>query len=286
MRPLRVASWNIRAAIGPGEPFPPAWWRRVSSERLARIAAVIHALDADVVALQEVTVMTVRGVLHDQPAQLAQLTGLETRYAAVHAFTLVEPESGRVIGVATWGNALLSRTAFLAVDAVGLPVGDDNELVEPSASGRPLAGTRFADAPYGTREPRCAIIARLHMGDREVAVLSTHLTYAGAGQRRAQAAALVTLAEAEGAPVVVAGDLNAPPEAPELAPLTSALDDAFTMAGIPLEDDRRASAGPARIDHILSRGLRAIACRVDAAAGDASDHLPVVADLVPADGPD
>jgi hypothetical protein len=48
---IRVASWNIRAAIGPGEPFPPAWWRHVDRARLARISAVIGAIDADVVAL-------------------------------------------------------------------------------------------------------------------------------------------------------------------------------------------------------------------------------------------
>ncbi len=43
---LRVATWNIRAAIGPGEPFPPAWWRHVSRDRLERIAGIIAELDA------------------------------------------------------------------------------------------------------------------------------------------------------------------------------------------------------------------------------------------------
>jgi hypothetical protein len=32
---IRVVTWNIRAAIGPGEPFPPAWWRHVRQDRLA-----------------------------------------------------------------------------------------------------------------------------------------------------------------------------------------------------------------------------------------------------------
>jgi endonuclease/exonuclease/phosphatase family metal-dependent hydrolase len=44
-------------------------------------------------------------------------------------------------------------------------------------------------------------------------------------------------------------------------------------------DPRRASCGLYRIDHVLSRGLRTVECRVVTEAGDASDHLPVVATL-------
>ena len=106
---MRVATWNIRAAIGPGEPFPPAWWRHVRRERLERIARVIVDLDADVVALQEVALLTPNGEVLDQPLELAQLAGRHVRYAAVHAFALIEPENGRAIGAATWGNALLTR---------------------------------------------------------------------------------------------------------------------------------------------------------------------------------
>ena len=90
---VRVATWNIRAAIGPGEPFPPAWWRHVRRERLERIAAQIVALDADVVALQEVALLTPNGDLLDQPLELARLTGRHVRYSAVHAFALIEPET-------------------------------------------------------------------------------------------------------------------------------------------------------------------------------------------------
>src|SRR5687768_17414561 len=105
---VRVATWNIRAAIGPGEPFPPAWWRHVKRERLERIAGQIVALDADVVALQEVALLTPNGDLLDQPLELAHLTGRHVRYSAVHAFSLIDPEDGRAIGAATWGNALLT----------------------------------------------------------------------------------------------------------------------------------------------------------------------------------
>jgi endonuclease/exonuclease/phosphatase family metal-dependent hydrolase len=59
--------------------------------------------------------------------------------------------------------------------------------------------------------------------------------------------------------------------------LASAFDDAFASVGISAGDPRRASCGAARIDHLLTRGLRATSCAVHRDAGDASDHLPVVA---------
>jgi endonuclease/exonuclease/phosphatase family metal-dependent hydrolase len=273
---IRVATWNIRAAIGPGEPFPPAWWRHASRDRLARIAGVIADLDADLVALQEVALLTPNGDVHDQPADLARLTGMNVRYAAVHAFALVEPEDGRAIGAATWGNAILSHSPLDDGYAVGLPIGADDDLVEPAGSPSPLAGITFADAPYGTREPRCAVGGRLAGPGTGVAIVGAHLTYAGTDQRRAQAEALAAIADGLGSPVVVTGDFNAPIEAPEMRTLANTFDDAFALMGVPAGDPRRASCGPQRIDHLLTRGLRATSCSVYREAGDASDHLPVV----------
>jgi len=281
---IRVATWNIRAAIGPGEPFPPAWWRHVDATRLERIGSIIRGLEADVVALQEVSVFTADGLLRDQPGRLGELTGLEVAYTATHAFALVRPEDGRVIGSAMWGNALLSRAPFDSIDAVGLPVGADDDLVEPAGSDRPLAGVRFGDAEPGVREPRSVIAARLPLGPASLSVVGTHLTYAGSGQRADQAAALADLALERGEPVLVVGDLNDAIEAPQLASLAGSFDDAFAAVGVPAGDPRRASCGALRIDHILSRGLRVVGCRVERSAGDASDHLPVIADLEVASG--
>lgn len=274
---VRVATWNIRAAIGPGEPFPPAWWRHVRRDRLDRIAQQIVDLDADVVALQEVALLTPNGELFDQPLELARLTDRHVRYAAVHAFALVDPEDGRAIGAATWGNALLTRVPVDDGFAVGLPLGGDHEAVEPEGSGLALAGVTFPDAPYGTREPRCAICGQVVGVWGDLAIVNAHLTYAGTEQRRAQADELTRVAAALPGPLVVAGDFNAPIEAPGLRSLASAFDDAFSMVGIEPGDPRRASCGRLPIDHLLTRGLRAIECRVVTEAGDASDHLPVVA---------
>ena len=229
-------------------------------------------------ALQEVAVLTPNGELIDEPLELGRLTDRHVRYAAVHAFALVEPETGLAIGAATWGNAVLTRTPIRDGLAVGLPLGADDESVEPSGSPLPLAGVTFADAPYGTREPRCAVGGRVTVGDGDIAILDSHLTYVGTEQRRGQAEALARIADGLPGPIIVAGDFNAVIDAPELRALAGGgFDDAFGAVGIEAGDPRRASCGPYPIDHLLSRGLRATACRVVSEAGDASDHLPVVA---------
>jgi endonuclease/exonuclease/phosphatase family metal-dependent hydrolase len=156
-------------------------------------------------------------------------------------------------------------------------VGGDGEPVEPADSQLPLAGVTFADAPYGTREPRCALGGRFAGSGGGAGIVGAHLTYAGTEQRRAQAEALATIANGLGSPVVVTGDFNAPLEAPEMRILASTFDDAFAQVDVPAGDPRRASSGPQRIDHLLTRGLRATTCSVYREAGDASDHLPVVA---------
>lgn len=211
---------------------------------------------------------------------------MHVRYAAVHAFALVEPEDGRAIGAATWGNAILSRQPLEDGFALGLPIGGDDAPVEPAGSPLPLAGVTFAAAPYGTREPRCAVGGRVGGPVARVAVVNAHLTYAGTDQRRAQAEMLAALADGFGTPVIVAGDFNAPIEAPEMRALAGGFDDAFSATGVAAGDPQRASCGPHRIDHLLTRGLRATACAVNREAGDASDHLPVVAtfEMAPAPG--
>jgi endonuclease/exonuclease/phosphatase family metal-dependent hydrolase len=280
-RPLRVVTWNIRAAIGPGEPFPPAWWRHVREDRLERIAAVLRDLDPDVAGLQEVAIMTPDGRLVDQPAELARLTGRHVRYAAVHSYALVEPETGRAIGMASWGNAILSREPVSEGFALGLPRAADDDVVEPddavdSLTGAPhaLAGVRYGDTEPGHREPRCVVGGTVS----GVIVAATHVTYIGRAQRRAQVGAVAAAIGAREGPAIVIGDFNAPVDAPELEPL-DAMTDAFTAGGTPVGDARRLTCGSQPIDHVRVRGLTVASCRVAVEAGDASDHWPVVADL-------
>ncbi len=278
-------TWNIRAAIGPGEPFPPAWWRHVREDRLERIAGVLRELAPDVATLHEVSVLTPDGRLVDQPAELARMTDRAVRYAAVHAFPLVEPETGRAIGMASWGNAILSREPLADGFALGLPRAADDDLIEepdaphPLTGGpHPMAGVRYGGAEPGHREARCVVGGRY----RDVTVATTHLTYIGRAQRAAQASAVAgELADrSNDGPAILTGDFNAAIDAPELAALAGdGLVDAFAAVGIPAGDDRRSSCGPWPIDHVRVRGWAVASCRVATEAGDASDHWPVVAEL-------
>ncbi len=281
---LRVVTWNVRAAIGPGDPFPPAWWRHVRRDRLARIAAFLAALDPDVATLQEVAILTPDGELLDEPAELGRLTGREVRYAAVHAFALVEPDTGRAIGMASWGNAILTRQPLRDGFAIGLPRAADDDLVEPVGSDGPAAGIRYGDTEPGHREPRCVVGGIVDGPAGAVAVATTHLTYIGREQRRRQAEAVRAALEGRSGPLVLTGDANAPLQAAELGALRDGLTDAFAASGVAPADPARASCGPWPIDQVLVRGLTVETCRVATEAGDLSDHWPVVADLRPVSG--
>lgn len=288
---LRVVTWNIRAAIGPGEPFPAAWWRHVSLDRLERIASIVRDLDPDIATLQEVAILTPHGRLLDLPAELGRLTGRHVRYAAVHSFPLVEPDTGRAIGMASWGNAILSREPLADGFAAGLPRAADADVVEIAGARQhvldephPLIDVRYGDTAPGHREPRCVVGGTLGApGPSAATIATTHLTYIGRAQRRAQAEALAAILREQAGPddalAILTGDFNAPVDAPELAALGAGWTDAFAAVGTGVDDPRRHSCGPWPIDHIRVRGFAVDACRVATEAGDASDHWPVVADL-------
>jgi endonuclease/exonuclease/phosphatase family metal-dependent hydrolase len=265
----------VRAAIGPG-PFPDRWWRRCNPATLERIAAVIRDLDADVVALQEVAVLALDGEVVDQAAELARMTGMAHRYGATRTWTADDPDG--VHGAGLFGNALLSRGALAEARVLALPRAEQGQLIEAADAAHRWAGVSWADAPPTTREPRCALLAMVD----GLRIASAHLSHVGSGERLLQAQALA------GAGVdVVLGDLNSPLDQPAMAPFAG-WTDAFAAAGIPLGDDRRRSTDDGwPIDQVLLRpGLRwrVERCEVVRAAGDASDHYPVVADLVPTAG--
>jgi endonuclease/exonuclease/phosphatase family metal-dependent hydrolase len=108
-----------------------------------------------------------------------------------------------------------------------------------------------------------------------LSVASAHLSHVGSGERLLQATAL-----ADAGVELVLGDMNAAIDRPELAPFAG-WTDAFAAAGIPRGDDRRRSTDDGwPIDQVLVRGDWHVQdCAVATAAGDASDHYPVLATL-------
>jgi endonuclease/exonuclease/phosphatase family metal-dependent hydrolase len=239
----------------------------------------VAGFEPDVVALQEVPLMTVDGITTDMAGELGRALGLEQRYAAVHHVPAIEPETGEAVGAYLWGNAILSRHTILSARTVALPIPADDDLVDPGADVHELASVRYRDVEPGMREGRCALVCAIDGGQGAIRVLSTHLTYIGSTQRRRQAEAIAAIVTGLDGPLVLLGDLNAPIHAGELAPLRESLTDAFLAIGVPPVDERRLSCGEAAIDHVLVRGLTPISCRVATEAGDASDHWPLVAGL-------
>ena len=156
--PIRVAAYNVRHGAGLDGVVD-----------LERTAAVLRALDADVIALQEVDLSCGRTGGVDQAARLGELCGMEARFGA-----FMQYDGG------DYGMALLARRPILACDNLRLPDGT---------------------------EPRTALVARVDLDGIELVIAGIHL-YETEPQRLAQAETLLAALAPEDAPVVLIGDFN------------------------------------------------------------------------------
>ena len=218
-------------------------------QRALDVGALLAELDADVVALNEVD----RGWL------VAGGTDLLSTYAVATGLTPVfGPAADEV-----WGNAVLTRLPVLDVQRSPLPQGDD-----------PLA--------------RAVLTVVVELDDGSpLAIVVTHLSNgAGAADTRlaqAQAvAAVVARLRDRGIPALVAGDLNAGPETPELAVLE---DLGLVRALAPGRRTFPDVAARVQIDHVLLPG-DATLVRADALTTGLSDHRFVSVELRPAGAAD
>jgi endonuclease/exonuclease/phosphatase family metal-dependent hydrolase len=237
---LRVMTFNIHAGHGD----------------LARTADVIQAAKADVVALQEVDVhWGERSRLEDQATALSKATGMDVRFGPIYRL----PGGASGAPMREFGVAILSRL--------------------PITSSRNHSITRLSTQGGQTPEPMPGFLqVTVETARGAVDVFSTHLDYRpDPAVRRTQVADMLAIVRTATNPVVLMGDLNAPPDAPELRPLFEALDDAW-LGHDDVGGTYPADAPARRIDYVLvSPRLRVRRSQV--MATDASDHLPVVADL-------
>jgi endonuclease/exonuclease/phosphatase family metal-dependent hydrolase len=232
-RPLRVATFNIHHGTGVD-----------GRSDLGRIARVVEQTGAEVVGLQEVDRhFHPRSDFVDQATWLADRLRLEVAFGANLDQDPFTPGAPR----RRYGNAVLSTHHISSAANTLLP--------------RPEGG-----------EQRGLLVTRLVVRGAPVRVFSTHLQSRSSGERRAQVAAIRTHLAGVPSPFVVLGDLNARPDAPEVASLTEGLVDAWAAAG------NGSGFTYARIDYVLTSVD--VATRTAAVVvTDASDHLPVVADL-------
>ncbi|MGD7787600.1 endonuclease/exonuclease/phosphatase family protein [Propionibacteriaceae bacterium Y1700] len=247
---LRVASFNIRYGGGEDGVFD-----------LDRTAAAIRELDADVIGLQEVdNHWGARSNNLDVAQELADRLDMRVRFAPIYDNDPATPGAPR----AQFGVAVLSKHPI-----VSFTNHDLTRLSTQTSDPVPAPMPGFAEAVIQARG------ARVH-------VYSTHLDYRGDPYVRELQVAdtLKILAQKDpGATQILTGDLNAPYEAPELAPLWGPL-----TASTPLDPTPSYPAGTpkSRIDHIaVSSGVTIRGSHVPDSelARTASDHRPVVADL-------
>jgi endonuclease/exonuclease/phosphatase family metal-dependent hydrolase len=211
---------------------------------LDRIAAVIRDTEADLVSLQEVDRGVARSGGVDQPAVLAELTGLQVVF-----------EMNIAIEGGAYGNAILSRYPIESHENHFLPRMQQNEQ-------------------------RGLLEARVRVGKRPLVFCATHLDYRpDDSERVASVTLLERLLEPHAqTPVIVAGDLNAEPDSRVIRGATAFLAD--PMGGQESEQFTFPAEYPhRRIDYILHNGHPALRCTDYMVIGEAvaSDHRPVLA---------
>ncbi|HSL82331.1 MAG TPA: endonuclease/exonuclease/phosphatase family protein [Thermoanaerobaculia bacterium] len=211
----------------------------LSRRYLAGVARAIRDARPDVVGLQEVHRGTWASRFADQVEMLAEATGMEACFGRSLAYRTGE-----------YGNALLTR-------------------------GRPLE-TEVRCLP-GEAERRSLLCCRVELDGAPLEVFVTHLAAwgrLGRTTRLRQARYIASHLAAADGPFVLAGDLNAPPGAPELAPLLGHRH--LSLCGRPREATHRLMRQ--RLDYVFAGpSFREVGSRVLRAGP--SDHLPVVASL-------
>ncbi|GAB2864795.1 endonuclease/exonuclease/phosphatase family protein [Actinocorallia aurea] len=248
-RGFRVATYNIHAAAGGDGVFD-----------LTRLTTVLRKLDADLIGLQEVDVhWGDRTGWLDLAAALGGALGMHACTGPI--YSLDPPARGAPRR--EYGNAILSRLPFASVanHAITRLSTQTAAPVAAPAPGFPEAVVEVHGVP--------------------VHVYSTHLDFRpDPAVRRVQVAEMLAVLAGDGAAArILMGDFNAEPGAAELAPLWAVLTDAWAAAGSGAGLTYPAAEPEQRIDYITVSGAVEVRA-VEVVEADASDHLPVVADLV------
>ena len=236
---VTVATYNIHHGAGADDRLD-----------LERIAAQIEGGGAGIVGLQEVDRhWSERSEFVDQAQWLADRLGMEVAYGANLDLDPPAPGGAR----RQYGTAILSAHPIVYSRNTPLP--------------RPENG-----------EQRGLLEAAIDVDGVRVRVANTHLQHNSVVERRAQTERIVELLRPARHPIVLMGDLNAPPDAPELTPLWPRFVDAWPRGGEGDGLSYPASAPNARIDYVLTTADVDVAS-ARTVASPASDHLQVVADL-------
>lgn len=241
---LRIMTYNVHSCSGMDG--------KVSPERIAR---VIARYAPDIVALQELDVGRSKTHNIDQAEAIARCLQMTFHF---HASLHLEDER--------YGNAILTHLPMRLRRAAALP--------------------GLAEKP--TLEPRGALWVGIDAGDAELQLINTHLGLYKK-ERQAQVASLLG-EDWLGHPdmlshLILCGDFNATPRSREWSSLHRRLPDAQIMLANHRPKNTFFSGLPgARIDHVFTDPhfeLIAIETPNTELIRLASDHLPLIVDLVP-----
>jgi endonuclease/exonuclease/phosphatase family metal-dependent hydrolase len=231
-RTMTVLSFNIHHGAGEDGVFD-----------LDRVADEIRRTHADVIGLQEVDRhYGERSEWTDQPAELAERLGMHVVYGA--NLDLEPPAAGQPRR--QYGTAILSRYPIQSWQNTPLPKGKPAE------------------------EQRGLLTAVVNVRGVKVRVMNTHLQHDSADSRLLQAKVVADAVVASKEPIVLTGDLNAIPAAPEITTITEHLRDGGNAFTYP------APVPTARIDYVLTDGLPLFSKVLPT---EASDHRPVLTAL-------
>ena len=217
---------------------------------LDRVAAAIRAQEADLVALQEVgRHWSADSAFRDQAADLGEQLAMEFVFGANLDRDPPQPGAPR----RQYGTAILSSW----------PILESRNILLPRAS--------------SATEQRGLLLADVEVDGARFRLHNAHLGVS-AQDRELQVVAILAEVDKTTRPHALAGDFNAPPTAPELAPLFERLRDAWTLAADGDGFTFPASEPTVRIDYVLvSADLTVSTARVPAELS--SDHRPLVAEL-------
>lgn len=204
------------------------------------IVNVIKSQNPDVLALQEVDVHTKRSGNIDQAAIIASKTGMHAYFGKA-----IDHDGGG------YGVAILSKFPLTNTNTISLP-----ETSDPSVEDRVVATAEIT-----------------FRNGKKLTIGSTHFDVKIAANREEQAAALNKITAT---PLIIAGDLNCTPESAAFKLLSPKFTSSCTECGftIPVNNPKRV------IDHIIFSPAFSIKSSIVVNETYASDHLPVVAEIV------
>ena len=226
---LRIMTYNLR------------FGELASMEELA---AVISEQKPDIVAIQEVDIMTSRpGVDHQHGVNFITELGYYTKMFPLYGKTI--PHAGGWYGI-----GILTKYPYISVEKTMLP-------------------------RTGNNEPRALLAATVEVGEDTVVFACTHLDYTTSEARQKQVAVIKSALENLPYPVIVGGDFNAKPDSREIAqmfrPRMPFSNDDFTSP---------ASNPDSKIDYLFgfpAENWKLISTKV--ITTQRSDHLPIVSDV-------